>query len=280
MTDKRTILITGSSTGIGYDAAHRLQERGWHVIATCRKAADVKRLKSEGLDSVKLDYSDPKSVETGFAQTLELTGGRLDALFNNGAYAQPGFAEDLSRDALRASFETNFFGPMQLTNLAVKTMRAQGHGRIVQCSSVLGMVALRARGGYNATKFAMEGFTDTMRREFLSTDTPIDLILIEPGPIRTEIRLNAQAHFEKWIDVENSALKPIYEKVLVPRLYAQDPAPDPGELQVDAVTKKLIHALEAKKPRPRYFVTMPTHLSNVLRRFLPTRMLDSLVSKW
>lgn len=275
---RKSILITGCSSGIGYDAALTLEKRGWRVFATCRKEADCERLREEDLESMRLDYADSKSIKSALAEILDRTGGTLDAVFNNGAFATPGFAEDLSRDALRDSFETNFFGPMELTNLVIPVMRRQGHGRIVQCSSVLGMVAMRGRGAYNSTKFAMEGFTDTMRLELI--DESIEVILIEPGPIRTKIRENAQGKFEQWIDWKNAHNKEVYEDVLMPRLYAVDPPPDPGELQPDAVTKKLIHALEAKKPRPRYFVTNPTHLSAALRRILPTRALDKIVSNW
>lgn len=276
MTQK-TILITGCSSGIGYDAAHTLQKRGWRVFATCRQLKDCKRLRDEGLESFKLDYEDEASIKRAVKETLKRTGGTLDALYNNGAYAIPAFTQDYPRDALRAIFEANFFGYFDLINQLLPVMLKQGHGRIINCSSVLGITAMRGRGAYNATKFAMEGLTDTLRLEL--RDQPVDIILVEPGPITTDIRKNAQKQFEKWIDWENSLGRSAYEKVMIPRLYAKDPKPDAGELPSEAVTKKLIHALESPRPKPRYYVTTPTYVAGFLKRILSTRALDFLYSR-
>jgi NAD(P)-dependent dehydrogenase (short-subunit alcohol dehydrogenase family) len=223
-----------------------------------------------------LDYSDEASIVTAVAECLSRTGGTLDALFNNGAYAIPGPVEDVSRDALRAIFETNLFGYHDLTRQVIPVMRAQGHGRIVNCSSVLGLVAFRWRGAYTATKFALEGLSDTLRLEMRGTG--IDVILIEPGPIATDFRKNAVKQFEKWIDWESSARVDQYRASLLDQLYKGSEA-STFELQPEAVTAKLIHALESPRPRPRYFVTTPTYIANVLRRLLPTRALDQVVSR-
>jgi len=276
MTQK-TILITGCSSGIGYDCAHTLHKRGWRVFATCRKAEDCERLHGEGLESFVLDYEDEDSIKAAVAETLERTDGTLDALYNNGAYAIPGFTQDLPRGALRAIFEANLFGYFDLINQLLPVMHKQGHGRIINCSSVLGITAMRGRGAYNATKFAMEGLTDTLRLEL--RDQPIDIILVEPGPITTDIRVNAQAQFTKWIDWENSLARKMYESMLMPRLFAKDVKPDPGELPSAAVTKKLIHALESPRPKPRYYVTTPTYISGFLKRTLSTRALDYIFSR-
>lgn len=272
---ERTILITGSSSGIGYDAAHGLRAAGWRVFASCRKAEDCARLQSEGFESPLIDYADTESIVSGLTEVLEATGGTLDALYNNGAYACPGAVEDLPRGALREIFETNLFGLHELTTLVIPVMRKQGHGRIINCSSVLGLVGMKWRGAYVSTKFAMEGLTDVMRIEM--SDTPIDIILIEPGPITSNIRKNAIPHFEKWIDWENSARSRLY-KALRDRLYT-DSGPDPFELPASAVTKKIRHALESKRPKPRYYVTTPTYLMGFFRRILPTRLLDKVISK-
>ncbi len=271
----RSILITGCSSGIGYDAAHGLAGRGWRVFATCRQEADCERLRGEGLESFVLDYADNASIKTAVAECLSRTGGTLDALFNNGAYAIPGPLEDIPRDALRAIFETNLFGYHDLTRQVIPVMRAQGHGRIVNCSSVLGLVAYRWRGAYNATKFALEGLSDTLRLEL--RDTGIKVILIEPGPIATDFRKNAIRQFEKWVDWESSASVDQYRSSLLDQLYGVSGA-STFELQPDAVTTKLIHALEAGRPKPRYFVTTPTYIANILRRVLPTRILDWVVA--
>ncbi|MFT4744114.1 MAG: NAD(P)-dependent dehydrogenase (short-subunit alcohol dehydrogenase family) [Yoonia sp.] len=274
MTQK-TILITGSSSGIGYDAAIGFRALGFRVFASCRAQADCDRLIAEDFDSPLINYADSDSIASGLAEVLTATGGTLDVLYNNGAFACPGAVEDLPRGALRAIFEVNVFGYQELTNLVIPVMRAQGHGRIIQCSSVLGLVGLKWRGAYVATKFALEGLTDVLRIEM--ADTPIKVILIEPGPITSDIRQNAIPHFEKWIDWKGSARATEYD-ALRERLYT-DSGPDTFELPASAVTKKLIHAATAKRPRARYYVTTPTYLMGLLRRILPTRLLDAVISR-
>ncbi len=274
---QKSILITGCSSGIGYDAAHTLHKRGWRVFATCRAEADCERLRAEGLESLRLDYQDEDSITAAVAEVLERTGGTLDALFNNGAYAIPGAVEDLSRDALRDIFETNLFGQIDLSNRLLPAMRAQGHGRIIHNSSVLGFVSTPFRGSYCATKFALEALTDAQRMEHRGTG--IHFILIEPGPIPTDFRKNAAKQFEKWIDWQHAYRKDFYETVVRKRLYDTSGKPDMFELPVSAVTKKLIHALESPRPKPRYMVTTATYISNLMRRIFPTRMLDSILSK-
>jgi len=271
----KSILITGCSSGIGLDAARGLRARGWRVFATCRKQTDCDRLTAEGLESFPLDYDDESSIAAAVAEVRTRTGGTLDALFNNGAFACPGAVEDLPRAALRAIFETNLFGCHDLTRQVIPIMRAQGHGRIVNCSSVLGLVGIKWRGAYVATKFAMEGLTDVLRLEM--ADTPIRIILIEPGPIGTRIRVNAIPHFERWIDWQNSARREQYT-ALRARLY-ESRGPDAFELPAAAVTAKLIRALDAPRPAARYFVTTPTYISATLRRVLPTWALDWVMSR-
>lgn len=274
---QKSILITGCSSGIGHDAAHGLARAGWRVFATCRKEADCERLRGEGLESFRLDYADAASIGAAVDEALSRTGGTLDAIFNNGAFACPGAVEDLPTEALRAIFEVNLFGYHDLTRRVIPVMRRQGHGRIVNCSSVLGLVGIRWRGAYVATKFAMEGLTDVLRLEM--ADTPIRAILIEPGPITSRIRLNAIPHFERWIDWQSSPRRAQYEASLLKRLYRHDGRPDRFELPASAVTRKLRQALESPKPRARYYVTTPTHLMGLARRLLPARALDWALSR-
>ena len=276
MTSKKSILITGCSSGIGYDAAHGLTARGWRVFATCRKETDCIRLRHEGLESFVLDYADEASVSAALAEVLNATGGTLDALFNNGAYALPGAAEDLPRAGLRELFETNVFGWHDLTRQVIPVMRTQGAGRIVNCSSVLGLVVAPWRSAYNASKFAIEGLTDTLRLEMRGTG--IHIVLIEPGPVTSQIRQNAVVAFEKWIDWENSVRADEYRSTLIKRLYEKR-GKDRFELPASAVTQKLIHALESPKPKPRYFVTTPTYIMSSLKRILPTKALDWILAK-
>lgn len=274
MTGTRTILITGCSSGIGHDAAHGLKARGWRVFATCRQQKDCDRLIAEGLESFPLDYADEASIAAAVAEVQTRTP-RLDAVFNNGAFACPGAVEDLPRDALRAIFEVNLFGYHDLTRRLIPMFRAQGSGRVVNCSSVLGLVGAKWRGAYVATKFAMEGMSDVLRIEMAGTG--VEVVLIEPGPITSSIRKNAIPHFERWIDWQNSARREEYAS-LRHRLY-ESSGPDRFELPASAVTKVLIHAVESRRPRPRYHVTTPTRIAGLGKRLLPTRALDWLVGR-
>ena len=277
MTQK-TILITGCSTGIGYDAAHELKRRGWRVFATCRKAEDAARLEGEGLESWALDYEDEASVADGAEEALKRADGKLDALFNNGAWALPGPMEDVPREGLRAIFEANVLGPHQLTSAVLPAMRAAGSGRIINCSSVLGLVGIPYRGPYNASKFALEGMTDTLRRELRGS--PIHIILIEPGPIATPFRRNARGPFERWMKPrrEGSSHPDKMWAEVERRLYKDKKKNARFELQPSAVTAKLIKALEADRPAAHYYVTTPTYAADFMRRALPTRVLDRLFS--
>jgi NAD(P)-dependent dehydrogenase (short-subunit alcohol dehydrogenase family) len=270
----RSILITGCSSGIGYAAAHAMRARGWQVFAACRNPKDCERLQSEGFDAPLIDYSDEATIHAGLTQVLAATGGTLDAVFNNGAFAIPGAVEDIPTDALRAIFEANFFGWHTLTCALIPVMRAQGHGRIVQCSSVLGLITMPWRGAYNATKFALEGLNDTLRMEMKGT--AIHVVLIEPGPVISAFRTNSIAQFERWIDWKNSPRAAQYETQLRPRLY-DSVKKAKFELGPEAVVAKLVHAVEARRPRPRYYVTLPTYFAGFMRRLLPTRALDRLL---
>lgn len=271
----RSILITGCSSGIGADAALGLRARGWRVFAACRKEEDCARLRAEGFESPRLDYADPASIRSALAEVLEATGGTLDALFNNGAHALPGAVEDLPTDGLRAIFEANLFGWHELTQQVIPVMRRQGHGRIVNCSSVLGLVGARWRGAYCATKFALEGLTEVLRLEMQGTG--IHVSLIEPGPIASRLRQNAIPHFERWIDWKSSARAAEYQSVLH-RLYGPSRR-DRFELPPQAVTERLLQALESPRPAPRYFVTAPTHAVGAMRRLLPARAVEWVMGR-
>jgi len=270
----RTILITGCSSGIGYAAAHGLRERGWRVFATARKPADLKRLAAEGLESVYLEYADEDSIAAALAHVLERTHGGLDALFNNGAYAQPGAVEDISTAVMRAQFEANFFGWHALTRRVVPVMRAQGAGRIVMCSSVLGLVAMGFRSAYAASKFAVEGYTDTLRIELEGTG--IRVATIEPGPIESKMAENAARVFVENIDIEGSVHRAYYRRRLESLKRGGNTA---GQLGPEAVVKALVHALEAKRPRTHYHVTSQTVVAAAARRLLPGRLLHALVTR-
>jgi short-subunit dehydrogenase len=270
----KSILITGCSTGIGYYCAKALQQRGYRVFATARDSKDVTRLRSEGLEAYQLDLDDSQSIQKALDEILKQTGGTLYALFNNGAFGQPGAVEDLSRDVLKAQFETNVFGTHELTIKLLPIMRKQGYGRIIQNSSILGFVAMRYRGAYNASKFALEGLSDTLRLELENTN--IFISLVEPGPIRSDFRKNALQKFKANIDRENTPFKALYQSKLAALESTEDV---PFTLGEESIYKVLLHALEAKVPKARYRVTKPTMLFWFLKRILSTYTLDKILRK-
>ena len=272
---RKSVLITGCSSGIGLSVAEGLKHRGYRVFATARQASDAARLAAAGFESLQLDLADPASIKAAVDDILARTDYTLDALFNNGAYGQPGAVEDLSREVLREQFETNLFGWHELTNLLLPVMRRQGHGRIIQNSSVLGLVALRYRGAYNASKYALEGLTDTLRLELAGSG--IHVSLIEPGPIASRFRENAFKAYQRNINPQGSPHQDMYRRMEA-RLTKPGPAV-PFTLPAEAVLKKVIHALESRRPRARYYVTFPTYLFGFLKRILSTRLLDKALNK-
>ena len=272
----KTVLITGCSTGIGYYSAQQLHQRdGYQVIASCRKKEDVTRLQREGLTCIQLDLNDSNSIHFAVEQTLAICQHKLFALFNNGAYGQPGAVEDLTRDILREQFESNLFGWLELTNALLPYMIKQHEGRIIQNSSVLGFAAMPFRGAYNASKFALEGLTDTLRQEL--RDTPVHVSLIEPGPISSNFRKNAMAALIANIDTDNSRHNAAYRNAKK-RLGKAGPA-NKYTLGPEAVYRSLLHALESNNPKARYYVTFPTYLMGYLKRFLSTKAMDWLLVK-
>ena len=274
-SEQKSVLITGCSSGIGLCVAKGLQQRGYRVFATVRQQKDIAILEAMGLESLQLDLSDSASIQTAVTEILQRTNGKLYALFNNGAYGQPGAVEDLSRDILREQFETNLFGWLELTNLLIPVMRKQGEGRIIQNSSILGIMGLPMRGAYVASKYALEGLSDTLRLEL--ADSGIKVSLIEPGPITSRFRANAFAYYKKNIDRDRSVHREAYLRT-ESRLAKPGPAM-PFTLPPEAVLKRVIHALESHKPKIRYPVTFPTYLFAFLQRILPWRTLDRILLK-
>lgn len=272
---ERSILITGCSSGIGEACAHGMEARGWRVLASARKREDVDRLNAEGLEALHLDYAEPESIARAAEEAMERTEGRLFALFNNGAYGQPGAVEDLTMEVLRAQFEANFFGWHDLTRRIVPAMRRQGKGRLVFCSSILGLVPLKYRGAYTASKFALEGLASTLRMEV--KEAGIAVSLIEPGPIRTRFAANAAEAFKRNIDIEASPHRAAYEE----RLARLDSGGTSSRFKLgpEAVLAKLVHAVESTDPKPQYFVTAPTYMMDAARRLLPPRLLERLLDR-
>jgi NAD(P)-dependent dehydrogenase (short-subunit alcohol dehydrogenase family) len=271
----KSILITGTSTGIGFDAAVTLHQRGWRVFAGVRREEDTPLLRQHGIIPIILDMDSSASIDAAQESVLSQTNNRLDALFNNAGFGQPGAVEDLSRTAIRAQFETNVFGLLELTNKVIPIMRKQQRGRLVFNSSMLGIVALKYRGAYNASKFAMEGLVDTLRLELRGSG--IQVSLIEPGPILSEFRKNAYTKFMQHIDHKRSVHHDAYQVMI--EKFQHEGAVVPFTRDASAVTQKLIHALESKRPKAHYPVTVPAHAAFILRRILPTRLLDAISVK-
>jgi NAD(P)-dependent dehydrogenase (short-subunit alcohol dehydrogenase family) len=271
---QKSILITGCSTGIGHACALGLKAKGWRVFATVRTRQDQERLKALGLETLIMDYRSSPSVKACAKAVSEATGGRLDALFNNGAYGQPGAVEDLSREVLEEQFAANFFGWHELTCLCLPLLRANGGGRIVQCSSVLGIVAMKWRGAYNASKFALEALSDTLRLEL--RDSGIFVSTIEPGPIATRFVENALAAFERNIKVEGSPYEMAYA---AQRARLGKGGSGRFKLPPEAVLEKLLHALESPRPKAHYYVTIPTHVMGLARRMLSQGLMDYFVNR-
>jgi NAD(P)-dependent dehydrogenase (short-subunit alcohol dehydrogenase family) len=264
-----TIIVTGASSGIGAYCARALKRDGWTVFATARKPEDIAALQAVGIEAFYLDYREPDSIAALAENVLARTGGRLDALFNNGAHAQPGAVEDLPVEALRQQFEANFFGWHDLTRRIVPVMRAQGHGRIVHCSSILGLTPALWRGAYVASKHAVEGLMLTMRMELKGSG--IHVSLIEPGPVASKIAPNALPWFERYVDHEHSVHREAYQAQLA-RMRGGG-SKSRLKLQPDAVYAVLRHALLSPKPRPHYVVTLPAKIGVALKRLLPARLL-------
>ncbi len=272
---QKTILITGCSSGIGYDTAHYLHNNGYRVFASARKDEDVQRLKDEGLDSYLLDVTKPESITKTLQSILEQTDGKLYAVFNNAGYGQPGAVEDIPTSVLKEQFETNLFGLHEMTRQVLPIMRKQGYGRIIQHSSVLGLISLRFRGAYNASKYAIEGLSDTLRLELDKDD--IHVVTINTGPVHSDFRKNATKKFREHIEGKPTVFSEEYTKELLP--YEGKKKKDPFTRNSDVVIANIIKALESKKPKPRYYNTSATHLLGGLKRILSTSILDKVLLK-
>jgi NAD(P)-dependent dehydrogenase (short-subunit alcohol dehydrogenase family) len=271
----RTVLITGCSSGIGLATAELLKARGWRVIASARKPEDVARLKAEGFDAVRLDVADSASIQEGLAETLSLSGGTLEALVNNAGMAIPGAVEDLSRESLQRQFDVNFFGLLELTRAVLPVMRRQGHGRIVMLSSILGRVAMPWRGAYNASKFALEGITDTLRLELRGGD--IRVVLVNPGPVQSRFRDNSLHNFDRQVTTTESVHAADYARLRAETGAQKDH--QPFTVGPEVVARKIAHALESRRPRRRYYVTVPAYVLATARCLLPTAWLDAVLAR-
>lgn len=276
MDDRKTIIVTGCSSGIGAHCARALKKDGWRVFATVRKEEDLAALEADGIEALIMDYTKIDTIVALVDEVMKRTGGKLDALFNNGAYGQAGAVEDLVTDVLRVQFETNFFGWHELTRRLIPVMRAQGHGRIVNCSSILGLLPYRYRGAYTASKYALEGLTVTMRMELQGSG--IEVSLIEPGPIVSKFTANSLIKVHENIDLEGSVHAQQYKRQLK-RLDGRGHV-SRHKLGPEAVYDVLTHALTAPRPKPHYLVTRPAKQGALLKRILPADLFYKLMRRF
>ena len=266
------IVITGCSSGIGLETAIYLKERGVRVYPTARREEDVEKLQAMGFeDAMKLDVASSEEIEAVISRVLEKEG-TIDVWFNNAGYGQPGAIEDLPADVLREQFETNVFGLHECTRQIIPVMRKQGYGKIIQHSSVLGLISLFGRGAYNASKYAIEGLTDTLRQELAGTQ--IYPVLLNTGPITSHFRQTAMQRLRENIDIEHSVFKERYLKNLQAKK-----SEVPFNEEAVSVAKVVDEIIRMERPRPRYYITKATYLLGYLKRILGTAMLDRILRK-
>jgi len=268
----KTILITGCSTGIGKETAIYLKTKGYRVFATARKLQDVQDLKDLGFEAFYLDVTNPKSIKDTLDEVLKLTNNTLDVVFNNAGFGQAGALEDISVQTLKEQFETNVFGLHEVTLQVLKIMQNQGYGTIIQHSSVLGLISLRLRGAYNASKYAIEGLTDTLRLEL--KDTNINITLLNTGPVTSDFRKNAQNKLKQNVNIDSSRFKDEYYKNLNAKK-----SNVPFNLEAIEVAKVVETIITSKKVKPRYYITKATYLLGFAKRILSTSMLDKILLK-
>lgn len=268
----KSVLITGCSTGIGYETAIYLKSKGYQVFATAREEKDVKQLEELGLNSFLLDVTSSLNINEVLEQILQITNGTLDVVFNNAGYGQPGAVEDLRTEVLKEQFETNVFGLHEVTIAVLKIMKAQGYGKIIQHSSVLGLVSLKLRGAYNASKYAIEGLTDTLRLELLNTN--IDVTLLNTGPVTSDFRKNAIIKLKQNVDIDNSRFKKSYIKSIDAKK-----SDVPFNLEAIDVAKIVEKIIVSKKVNPRYYITKATYILGFCKRILSTNLLDKILKK-
>lgn len=273
---EKVVVVTGASTGIGRATARLLKAEGWRVFPTARNRTDLDLLRGEGFQPVELDLTDPDSVASAANEVLELSQGALGAVVNNAGYGQPGALEDLSRSAIRKQFEANVFGTLEFTNRFIPGFRAQQRGRIVLVSSVVGRVVIPLMGAYCASKFALEAIGDELRMEL--GPAGISVSLIEPGPIKTRFRHRSVSEAAQGLDMRNSAFAPQYEKELAEPERTYSRPTDMFRKPPEAVAKKILNALESRRPHARYPVTGAAWFGEVVARFFPARLQDAMLS--
>ena len=260
-------LVTGASSGIGEAIAHALLDAGWDVYAAARRTERMTALGERGAQIVSLDVTDDASMEAAVRRVVDETG-RIDALVNNAGYGSFGALEEVPLDEARRQFEVNVFGLARLTQLALPVMRGQHFGRIVNISSMGAHIYEPLGSWYHATKFAVNGLSDSLRLEVKQFG--IDVVTIQPGGIRSE-----------WADIsadgleKNSANGPYAKlaKTMATMLRGSEAtSSDPS-----VVAKAVVHACTAKRPQSKYSIGSFAKPLVVSRRLLPDAVMDRVL---
>lgn len=271
----KNILITGCSSGIGLATAELLKQKGFKVYASARKEKDVQILRDLGFYTFKLDVRKKDDISFALNEIIN-NDNKLDAVFNNAGFGQPGAIEDITTEVLKEQFETNVFGLHELSKQTMKIFRKQNYGKLIQHSSILGLISMKFRGAYNASKYAVEGLSDTLRLETLNTN--IFISTINTGPVTSKFRENALEKFNLNVDYQNSFFLETYKKELKIRLESKEDNA-PFNLPASSVANVVLDIMNTQKPRARYYVTKATYILSYAKRILPSSILDKILNK-
>lgn len=265
----RVALVTGASSGIGEATARKLASLGYTVYAAARRVERMEGLTDDGIRVLPLDVTDEQSMSTCIDTVLAETG-RIDVLVNNAGYGSYGALEDVPLEEARQQFEVNVFGLARMTQLVLPTMRAQASGTIVNISSIGGKIYAPLGSWYHATKFAVEGLSDSLRLEVRPFG--IDVVIIEPGAIRTE-----------WNSISRDSLMAVSGETAYAALaasagaaLAEADAPGSGSSPW-VVAEAIGRAVRARRPKIRYAVGSRARAAVISRRLLPDRAMDAVV---
>lgn len=272
MNPKKVILITGASSGIGFNTAQALARQGHRVYAAARRTELMEPLRKDGVEIMKMDVTDSASMAAGVEQLLAKEG-RIDVLVNNAGYGYFGAIENVSDADARRQMEVNVFGLAELTRLVLPTMRRQGSGRIVNTASIAGKIVLPFGGWYHVSKYSVEALSDALRMELKPFG--IDVVIIEPGGIKTDWGIIAARHLK-----ESSADTP-YEQAAMTEAELLDKAYRRNLLsQPSVVTRAICRAVNSRRPRARYRIGRFSFISVAIHNLLPTRWWDAVMRQF
>lgn len=269
MIDRRVAIVTGASRGIGEATAWRLAAAGWHVFGTSRDPSSLDALASPRVTPLRLDLNDDDSIRQAVETVLE-KAGRVDALVSNAGYSDTGPLELTQPDELRAQFQTNVFGPLQLARLVLPAMRAQGKGRIVHVGTVMGRVSFPLLGAYSSSKAALESLNDALRLE--ARRFGVRVVMVIPGTVKTDFdEVALRSLRARNVDEDSPHRVPLerLEKMV-------DGSTEKG-IPPEAVAARIQHALEVGRPRAVYALTPEARAAMWVLAWLPAAIRDPLL---